>query len=321
MREYREGDTAVAVKKFLAWSSGEVSGLRKTARREEQVAYESNLLGLSSHDSAWLASCVMLNTEVLLEQGPSEVHLNLASYCLRRLATRPEARPFMTSWKIMMASWLLASGRLDDAEELANAGDADAETLLLQGSIAEGVAQRLEAAKGERSGVVPRLATRRRDPFSTLTEAESNYRRALELDPNLLEARIRLGRVLTLQGKVEAASDVLTLAVSEAGEGYLAYLAALFLGQVHERAGRPVEARRCYEAAVREYPEGQTAYIALGQLLETIGEIETGRTSASRMFASRRDPERDPWWVYPDAQAWQMDRRLGTLREYARRPQ
>jgi hypothetical protein len=67
------------------------------------------------------------------------------------------------------------------------------------------------------------------------------------------------------------------------------------------------------------YPEAQTAYIALGYLLDGDGRADEARTTVGRMFAEPGNPARDPWWVYGYAQFWQTDHRVAQLRAFARR--
>ncbi len=88
---------------------------------------------------------------------------------------------------------------------------------------------------------------------SELRRSEQLYKRALEADPALVEARIRLGRVLGLRGRHEEAVAQLQQGLS-ATETLLQYHAHLFLaaeldalGNGLRLAGRMNERPRCIQ--------------------------------------------------------------------------
>ena len=93
---------------------------------------------------------------------------------------------------------------------------------------------------------------------SELRQAETFFRRALATTPNFAEARIRLGRVLGLQGRHAEAVDQLRAAPPT--DPLLAYYAAMFLGAEVEALGRSAEARGWYERAAALYPSAQSPF-------------------------------------------------------------
>jgi tetratricopeptide (TPR) repeat protein len=151
--------------------------------------------------------------------------------------------------------------------------------------------------------------------------AERKYREALSLAPSLLEARLRLGRVLALTNRVDEARILLERVRRESPGGHLGYLADLFLGDVCERVGMREAASACYEAAIHEYPDCQTAYLALGRLQELTGDRERSSATVRDLFGGegRGNPQHDPWWAYWYAQYWQIDARMADLRARVRR--
>ncbi len=72
---------------------------------------------------------------------------------------------------------------------------------------------------------------------SELRDAESLFRKALKAQPDHLEARIRLARVLGLRGEHAEAEALLRKAVADAKEPLLQYYAQLFLGAEKEALG------------------------------------------------------------------------------------
>ncbi len=138
---------------------------------------------------------------------------------------------------------------------------------------------------------------RRPFPESTLGEAEAAFRRALAADPGLGEARLRLGRVRALRGRVgEAVADLQQVA-REDGSLRRRYLANLFEARAHEKRGDLESAARAYRAAVAIEPEGQSAWIGLGRALDLLGRGEEAQEALAAALGIRRK-RGDPWWSY-----------------------
>jgi tetratricopeptide (TPR) repeat protein len=132
-----------------------------------------------------------------------------------------------------------------------------------------------------------------------LIDARQAYRDALKLDPGLVEARIRLGRVLADEGKPAEAAGELRAALAVAGEPMLQYLAALFLGEQEAALGRAEDAAAAYERARSLYPTAPSPHLALSQLARARGDRATALETldrAMRLAASRTVD--DPWWSF-----------------------
>ncbi|HET8624596.1 MAG TPA: tetratricopeptide repeat protein [Gemmatimonadales bacterium] len=113
-------------------------------------------------------------------------------------------------------------------------------------------------------------------------DARDAYRRALELDPSRIDARLNLGRLLHLSGRV-----------AEAEAHYRAVLAgpdpsptaAFNLGTALEDQGRSAEAIVAYRDAIAADPSFADAHFNLARLYE-----RTGRGAAAiRHFRAYRD--------------------------------
>lgn len=132
-----------------------------------------------------------------------------------------------------------------------------------------------------------------------LAEARQAYRDALELDPGLVEARIRLGRVLADEGKPAEAAGELRTALAVAGEPMLLYLAALFLGEQETALGRLEDAAAAFERARSLYPTAPSPHLAMSHLARARGDRTTAWEAldrAMRLAASRAAD--DPWWSF-----------------------
>jgi tetratricopeptide (TPR) repeat protein len=155
-------------------------------------------------------------------------------------------------------------------------------------------------------------------------KAEHDYRRAVSLDPSLVEARVRLGHVLWFLDRRDESERELTQAAREASSANaatLAYLANLFLGQLLEEDARPDAARQAYQEAIRVYSAGQIARLSLGRLLVAAGREADGWD----MTATVLDPEAwggrapDPWRSYTlEAKTWWPSVRFSVLRSQVR---
>ena len=144
---------------------------------------------------------------------------------------------------------------------------------------------------------------RRPGQRAPLERAEALYRRALAAEPELDEARLRLGRVLHARGRLPEAEESL-IAVTKAKDPELRYLAHLFLGSKHEQAGRLDAAAAEYRAAVAASPLSQTGYLALSWSLDATGD-RAGAREALELALSRGASDarnEDPWCLYPFGQ-------------------
>jgi tetratricopeptide (TPR) repeat protein len=158
-------------------------------------------------------------------------------------------------------------------------------------------------------------AQRRLDLLKWTGFAVAEYRRALQLDARLVEAQLRLGRVMAMSGDQRAARSLLDEAFMNASEVSGRYLAALFLASIATDAGELPRARAHYEAATMLCPSCQTAHIALGFVEVMMGGATSG-SSIERFFARETDADTDPWILYQFPQLDSMT--LAALRAEAR---
>jgi tetratricopeptide (TPR) repeat protein len=152
-----------------------------------------------------------------------------------------------------------------------------------------------------------------------LKAAESAYRKALAAQPDLAEARLRLGRVLTLRGDIDGALRELD-AVRSIDDSGFRYLAHLFAGDALEQSGRPSAAEQRYIAAVAALPEGQSARLALAHLRHAAGARAAAAEAAGAFALDPGIRETvDPWFSYTRGLSWRTGHILSTLREQVRR--
>jgi hypothetical protein len=158
------------------------------------------------------------------------------------------------------------------------------------------------------------------DEGAELRLAEQLYKRALERNPKLIEARIRLGRVLALRGRHEEAIEQLKQGQT-ASEPLLQFYAHLFLGGEFEALANGPEARRSYERASAIQPTAQSPLFGLSRVADQEGDRAAAREIIARVLTlPAHDVERaDPWWVYDVVQARHVDGLLAQLRQQIER--
>lgn len=285
--------------------------------------------GLPESVIGYLRGAVALHTAVAAESwrqgvsGPVVEHLEFAATYLPDLLA-PLDLTYGSLWCRTSGAILLASNRYGAA--LRQYGRCltwyprDPWLLLGRGSTRESAALLMLALPpGASFGDWPQPP---RDVASQVEEAISDFEAALEQGTDLAEARIRLARLRLHHGDVETAALHLDQVSPESLPRVLAYWASLFRGAVNERVGKPEDAAVHYRAALRLYPDAQTAAVALSHVL---AEALDARENALTMLRERIGPsvgrgsDRDPWWFYRMGQAWRAPEWLGEIDRRSRK--
>jgi tetratricopeptide (TPR) repeat protein len=192
--------------------------------------------------------------------------------------------------------------------------------LLARGAMEESTSTLFPRLRQLRPGLTP---SQRQEALDTqregrvqLERARSSLEAAAAADPNLDEARLRLGRIQWRLGEAERARASFEAVIARGGDPGQGYLAHLFLGRVHEDARRHEDAEREYRAALDAFPQAQVAAVALGHVLHV-----TGRGTPARQvlqdglnYAGRRT-EGDPYWDYLQSSVSAADALFEELRE------
>ena len=152
---------------------------------------------------------------------------------------------------------------------------------------------------------------------SHLKKAQRAFEAALNADARNVEARIRLGHVLTMFGDAAKASSVLTPLLDEPVGAREAYLSRLFLSRAQIRAKQFDEAERVLEQAAKVMPSGQSAYVGLAFVHAQEEDSKAVADALQRMLMAPREPD-DPWVAYRFGQYWVPDALIRELRAEAR---
>jgi len=159
-----------------------------------------------------------------------------------------------------------------------------------------------------------RLGETRINPERELEDAEKFLRQAVALDPQFLEARLRLGRVLLRNGDLDGALRELRAALAHPDD-QIRYLAWTFLGMADVERGDLEGAERCYTEALRLFPEGQIAMLARSEAAYLSGR--GGEAAAQVVSMLRVQRKEDPWWMYLLGDWWHFEARVIRLRAEA----
>jgi tetratricopeptide (TPR) repeat protein len=235
------------------------------------------------------------------------------------LAARPDSQAFARRWYAAMAlrsQWELC---LADVRSWTQAGlkRHPRDPVLL---LAAGMAEETAAAFGRTMNVAQLNEMRSAAVQSNRIdrdrgEARRFFAEAVATDAAQHEARLRLGRTLSLQGKAEEGRAELERVAKAAPTPALVYLAHLFLARVHDQGGRTSEAERSYRAALAADPAGQAAAFGLAQLLgRTDGESGHDVLVAALAHAPRSGT-RDAYMAYHLGITNRAERELSALRD------
>jgi hypothetical protein len=215
----------------------------------------------------------------------------------------PAADDFVRLWYRAASAYLLHRNLWNDAERhLRRARERlpfDAVVQFDGGTLYEAYASpraQAMAAAARRRGVRMQVA----GSAVNLRLAELFFTQASALDPSLIEARVRRGRVRIAMGRPRDALSELEEASVSAVDPVVRYYAALFLGEAHEALRDDEAARSAYGRAAALFPMSQAPQIALSLLAREADDRDAAQ-AALQHFLLAPAAERvryDPWWMY-----------------------
>jgi tetratricopeptide (TPR) repeat protein len=324
---YRSGDHAGAISALGSWQDVRLEcdwkalqdaakKAAKCVRCPEKVAFESF--------SVRAALLLHADREVrenlrapVSEQAPPSCRVGAHARAVERLADVLQAvdrgaPDFLREFYLGLARHAHWSHCLGIAQYWAHAGLArvprDGPLLLTLGIAAENDAFHLRAPTSRSQG----MSGKQRDLWE---DAQRTFEEALLADPELHEARLRLGRVLMRLGKIENARACFEAVAAKDAEDAVTFLARMFLGRVEQDAGRLAEAEKEYVAALELKPASQPATVAVSHVRQLQGDTEGARAVLQRFLAyAHRRTEIDPFINYLMAHTASGERLLEELR-------
>jgi tetratricopeptide (TPR) repeat protein len=251
-----------------------------------------------------------------LEARRFSIHWGLSSLLAAALTKDPAQEPIARAWYRAVAALYQQWADLGQlGAHLAAGGKLfsdDPVLFLYEGTLHQGYAdarvQSYVALLGRRTPDRFGRTLSIDDADTELGSAERALRRALAIDPSLVEARIRLAHVLNARGKSGEASALAREALAAPLPTFLEYYGAMVLGRCEARLGHQAEAYEAFARAARSYPGAQSAQVAISHVLL----LEDRATEAFDTVAHALGPEAqapsdmDPWeWYFrihePDA--------------------
>jgi hypothetical protein len=216
------------------------------------------------------------------------------------IAPADSAAAFAGAWYHATAAFMLANGLYAEATAHTDRAVAilphDPRVLFDRGCYAEllGLPMqqilRAETRPDRKIDMPPREVTN--------ADAESWFLRVLEVDSTLVEARVRLARLLDVSGRHAQALAEVDRALLARPTGVVAYFANLFGGRAAQALGRLDDARRFYAAALAAFPDAQSALLAGSQAALLAGDMPSARAATSRLSDRTSVIDADPWWNY-----------------------
>lgn len=133
-----------------------------------------------------------------------------------------------------------------------------------------------------------------------LSNAEKAYRQALDIDSSSEETELRLGRVLSLEGKDGEAQTTLWRLVAASHDQRVLYLAHLFLADLATRRRDSATAVREYQAALALNPLSRIALIGLSNLALLTGDQAHAAEYIQDWSFRNTAPPNVEWTQYED---------------------
>ena len=308
---YRSGREQEAVDALSTWLRSQQEEARDSLLKAFAVSSGAEARRLAAD----LRVAAMVHTERAFNElnghnNPEfSYQFNLAQSYVQKLTGYDRTSPFIERWWLYGISrlhirWEVAAAR--GMCKLAHATIGDTAELLLACGATEEIGWALEH-NGDGTSRMK----------GDLKDAERQFRSAVAIKPTLVEARLRLGRVLTLRTDPDG-MKTLEAIVPGSDDGF-SYLARLFEGDALERSGDSAGAERRYQAAIALLPTAQSAYIALAHVRHARGARSEAAADVAALARDRTLPDTsEPWFWYARGAAWRAGGYAEELRSIVR---
>ena len=291
IEQYRAGDVRAAIGALSRLSALEVRSVARAAEDYRKQALTDDEL----------RTAALFHTDVAIASGREATHFDTAREYLQRVGDTSLRRRWEQLWFLAISEHIATAPAAWTAfplvEKALQSFPQDLDMALAAGMVHEAM-----GAKGTEG---------------RLEGAEALYRSILEKEPDHGEARVRLGRVLQLQGRTAEALRELESGLGQTSERTLKLVALLLLGELHDGTADTVKAIDSYRAAVETNPECQAAAIALSRALLRAGNARASDQVILEFLrhAGSRSEAPDLWLRYIGGNAERVESRLAGLRQ------
>jgi tetratricopeptide (TPR) repeat protein len=328
LASYRAGDLASAFTKLDQLDEPELLDVTKRLLRRD-VAAGSNWPRL-------LTAAILLHTEAFLiraEAGPappSDPYFSSAYTMVRRLLELADdkaagagatERTFVRDWYLLLVALQHGRGEVGWSRALLTEA---LRAFPKEPNLTIALASDHEMLSDVSAGFIRTVDTtgsfrrdRAVDAGEELREAIRLFSQVTVTTPDMVEARLRLGRLLYRRGELDAAARELAAARSLTTQGDVVYLIALFSGMVEAARGDYQGAGTFYAEARRLMPQAQSVIVAEAETAYLSGRA--GEAAATIQKTLRQAEKQDPWWGYMMGEWWHFESRLASIRRYVQR--
>ncbi len=329
---YAGGDTASSVEAVLALSQ---QRLARDWTGLTRALYTINTNGIDQYapwDARRYALAVVLHTDAALQAAGDTygdeafVQFQVAADLLQLGVTcAPDRfRSLAPQWYVTLSRLLRDRTVLRASEALLELGrtrlENDPAILRESGRLAESIAtiyalSQMDAktswAAGDDRFFVRRVTDRRQ---AWLNDAAKWLGLAADLEPGNDDTLLHLGRVRALHFDETEALTTLGAVLERTPSDETAYLAAIFIGAVHDRRDRLDDAAAAYRAALGRVPGGHAGRVGLADVLRRAGHLDEARSLLLALVTEGAERAQEPLWWYTLEPPGLADRRLAALR-------
>jgi hypothetical protein len=269
-------------------------------------------------DGVFRVAEITLNTDIALARFANEGLDGFdARVSLLEYLDRPGLAPrFRASWRLAVAAVYLQFYEAQSArKQIERALEIDGKDPLLLVVLGATFEQR---TAGGPTQVTTYGVTQDRSLISGYfrSKARDAYQRALRLDPECADARLRLAWTLADEGRPGLGIDHADWVRQHAPEPDLLYVALLLTGRDLERRGSPAEAAQHYVEASRADPRGSVAPFAASHALQAAGDPEAAGGLLLQALRARDAGEYvDPWQGHYQGRAAWLRGAIAAMRE------
>lgn len=252
-------------------------------------------------------------------------HWDFARELLSEVKPTPADDPFVRLWYRAATAFMLFELSFGEADihltEARRAIGPDAHLEFDTGCLHEAFASpnvtTVAEAVDRRTTIKSGVASQR----ESLEKAEEAFAEAVRLSPSFAEARVRLGRIMSLRGRHREAAEFLRQGGTMATDPAVKYIAAMFLGNAEQAAGNADAAAEAFDTAAALFPLAQSPHLARSALAIDRADRKGAAQALRRLLELPQDEKQraDPWWTYRFCSGRQAKDLLTVLWSTARR--